>query len=91
MICSSWTPGTEKQYKVVWDKWSGWCLKQQIDLLQGFVIQVVEFLTDCYHGGKGYSTINTFLSALSTTLCSMNNDRDSLGSHPFIARLLKGV
>ena len=52
---------------------------------------MVEFLTDCYHGGKGYSTINTYRSALSTTLCSMNGDPDSLGSHPLIARLLKGV
>ena len=51
----------------------------------------MEFLTDCYHEGKGYSTINTYRSALSTTLCSMNDDRDSLGSHPLIARLLKGV
>ena len=83
--------GTEKQYKGVWDKWSGWCHKQQIDLLQASVIQVVEFLTDYYHGGKGYSTINTYRSALSTTLCSMNGDRDSLGSHPLIARLLKGL
>lgn len=51
----------------------------------------MEFLTECYHEGKGYSTINTYRSALSTTLCSMNDDRDSLGSHPLIARLLKGV
>ena len=91
IICASWTAGTEKQYKGVWDKWSGWCHKRQIDLLQASVIQVVEFLTDCYHEGKGYSTINTYRSALSTTLCSMNDDRDSLGSHPLIARLLKGV
>ena len=51
----------------------------------------MEFLTDCYHGSKGYSTIDTYRSALSTTLCSMNGDRDSLGSHPLIARLLKEV
>ena len=51
----------------------------------------MEFLTDCYHGGKGYSTINTYRSALFTTLCSMNDDRDSLGSHPLIARLFKVV
>ena len=57
IICSSWTAGTEKQYKGVWDKWSGWCHKQQIDLLQASVIQVVEVLTDCYQGGKGYSTL----------------------------------
>ena len=91
IICASWTAGTEKQYKGVWDKWSGWCHKWQIDLLQASVVQVVEFLTDCYHEGKGYSTINTHRPALSTTLCSMNDHRDSLGSHPLIARLLKGV
>ena len=91
IICASWTAGTEKQYKGVWDKWSGWCHKQQIDLLQASVIQVVELLTDCYHEGKGYSTINTYHSALPTTLCAMNDDRDSLGSHPLIARLLRGV
>ena len=91
IICASWTEGNDKQYKGVWDKWSGWCHKRQIDLLQASVVQVVEFLTECYHEGKGYSTINTYRSALSTTLCSMNDDRDSLGSHPLIARLLKGV
>ena len=91
IICASWTAGTEKQYKGVWDKWSDWCHKRQIELLQASVIQVVEFLTDCYHEGKEYSTINTYRSVLSTTLCSMNDDRDSLGSHPLIARLLKGV
>ena len=52
---------------------------------------MVDFLTDFYHGGKGYSTINTYRSALSTTLWSMNGDQDPLGSHPLIARLLKGV
>ena len=91
IFCASWTAGTEKQYKGVWDKWSGWCRKRQIDLPQASVIQVVEFLTDCFHEGKGYSTINTYRSALSTTLCAMNDDRDSFGSHPLIARLLKGV
>ena len=49
IIYASWTAGTEKQYRGVW---SSWCHKRQIDLLQASVIQVVEFLTDCYHGGK---------------------------------------
>ena len=51
----------------------------------------MEFLTDCHHEVKGYTTINTYPSALSTTLCSINDARDSLGLHPLIARLLKGV
>jgi len=43
IICVSWTAGTEKQCKGVWDKWSSWFHKRQIDLLQASVIQVVEF------------------------------------------------
>ena len=51
----------------------------------------MKFLTDCFHEGRGYSTINTYRSALSTMLCAMNDDRDSLGSHALIARLFKEV
>ena len=91
IICASWTTGTEKQYKGVWFKWSSWCHKRQIDLLQASIYQVVDFLTECFHEGKGYSTINSYRSALSATFCSLNDDPAPLGSHPLIARLLKGV
>ena len=68
VICASWTAGTEKQYKRVWDKRSGWRHKQQIDLLfQASVIQVVEFLTDFFNEGKDYSTINSYRFFI--TLC----------------------
>ena len=30
IICASWTAGTEKQYKGVWDKWSCWCHKRKL-------------------------------------------------------------
>lgn len=81
IICASWTTGTEKQYKGVWNKWIGWCRKKQIDLFQASIDHVANFLTDCYNEGKGYSTINTYRSALSTTRSSVN-DKPSIGSHP---------
>ena len=74
----------------MWNKWIGWCRKKQIDLFQASVDHVANFLTDCYNEGKGYSTINTYRSALSTTLSSVN-DKPSIGSHPLIVRLLKGI
>ena len=91
IICASWTAGTEKQYQGVWNKWTSWCRQRQINLFQTSVDQVANFLTECYHEGKGYSTINTYRSALSTTLCSVGDDKQSIGSHPLIARLLKGI
>lgn len=66
-------------------------IDEKLIYFQASVTKVVEFLTECYHEGKGYSTINTYRSALSTTLRSMHDDRGSLGSHPLVARLLKGV
>ena len=91
IICGFWTIGTEKQYKGVWTKWTGWCRQKQISLLQPSVEQVANFLTDYYHEGKGYSTVNTYRSAMSTTVDSISGDQKSLGAHPLILRLLKGI
>lgn len=91
IICASWTTGTEKQYKEVQNMWIGWCHHKQKDLFQASADQVANFLTDCYHEGRGYSTINTYSSALSTTLNSVNDDKQSIGSHPLIVRLLNGI
>ena len=47
------------------------------------------FLSECYEKRKSYSTINTFLSALSSSLYPINGI--AIGSHPLITRLLKGI
>ena len=52
---------------------------------------MANFLTECYHDGKSYSTINTYRSAISTTVKSISEDRKSIGAHPLISRLLKGI
>ena len=91
LICGSWTVGTEKQYKGVWTKWTSWCRERQISVLQPSVEQVANFLTESYHDGKSYSTINTYRSAISTTVESISEDRKPIGAHPLISRLLKGI
>ncbi len=53
--------------------------------------QIANFLTECFHDGKGYSTLNTYRSALSVTLGAITEYKGSIGSHPLISRLLKGV
>ena len=72
-------------------KWTCWCRKKQIDLLQPTVEQVTNFLTACYREGKGYSTINAYRSAISTTVDSVSGHKQSLGAHPLLSRLLKGM
>ena len=51
--------------------------------------EVANFLSECFADGRSYSTINTYRSALSSTLSSVNNT--AVGSHPLITRLLKGI
>ncbi|XP_068725535.1 uncharacterized protein [Montipora capricornis] len=34
LVCSSWSKGTEKQYRPAWQKWCSWCSKEQIEPLQ---------------------------------------------------------
>ena len=88
LICASWTTGTEKQYQAVWKKWRGWCRERNVDSLQAHVSQVLNFLADCFGEGLSYSTLNSYRSALSSTLCP--RDGTTVGCDPLVSRLLKG-
>ena len=89
LICPSWTTGTEKQYQAVWKKWRGWCRERNVDSLQAHVSQVLNFLADCFGEGLSYSTLNSYRSALSSTLCP--RDGTTVGCDPLVSRLLKGI
>ena len=84
IISACWSSGTDKQYKSAWKKWCSWC-----DLLQASVDEVVNFLSQSFAEGKSYSTVNTYRSALSSTLYPVNNV--AVDSHPLVVRLLKGI
>ena len=68
IISASWSSGTDKQYNSAWKKWCGWCEERKIHLLQASVDEVVNFLSQSFAEGKSYSTVNTYRSALSSTL-----------------------
>jgi hypothetical protein len=53
------------------------------------VASVLEFLTELFENGVGYSAINTARSALSAVLPPIN--AQTVGSHPHVVRFLKGV
>ena len=89
LIISSWSSGTDKQYNSAWKRWCSWCKQREVDIIQAPIEQVGNFLSDCYDEGKGYSTLNSYRSALSSTLSPVNNC--AVGSHPLITRLLKGI
>ena len=65
------------------------CEKWQVDPFRAPVKYVLQFLTDLYQQGLGYSAINTARSALSAVM--QTTDNRTIGAHPTVIRFLKGV
>ena len=55
--------------------------------MQPTVTDVIEFLTELFHSGIGYSCLNTARSALSTVIVFPDNT--AAGSHPLVVRFMK--
>lgn len=89
LLCKSWRSKTNKQYQSAWKSWLGWCSGQLPDPFSPSVGDIVEFLSDEFHKGKSYSSINTLRSSLSSILNTI--DGFAVGKHPTVIRLLKGV
>ena len=89
LATSSWRPGTQKQYQVYIQKWSHFCTQRKINHNQPTVEQALDFFTHLYEQGLTYSTINTARNALSSYITL--EDSSSLGQHPLVSRLLRGI
>lgn len=89
LIMNSWSEGTQKQYSPHINKWFLYCQKHKIDPFASSVNHGAEFLTNYFHEGVGYSSVNTARSALSSIFPTVNGI--SFGKHPLIVRLLKGM
>ena len=67
-----------------------WCDRKERNPLQADLGTVCDFFTEQFEDSKkSYSTINSYRSALSSMLLPV--DGYSVGEHPIIARLLKGM
>ena len=89
IVMSSWRDSTKKQYKTYLARWHQFSTKRSCDPLQPNVTDVIEFLTELFQSGIGYSCLNTARSALSSVIIFSDNTPD--GSHPLVARFMKGV
>ena len=89
LILASWRKGTESQYSSAWRKWDSWCCSRSINPVSSSIANICDFLTELYHDGMSYSTINTHRSAISMTHIPIDGNRT--GSHFLVQRLLRGV
>lgn len=89
IILASWRVGTQKQYVTYIKKWISFCSKRQINSIQANINDVLEFLTELFENGIGYSAMNTARCALSAI--GLVKDGFAIGAHPVIIRYMKGI
>jgi len=80
IIMSSWRNSTKREYKCYISRWFQYCDRQQISRFSVSVKHVIEFLTEQYNNGLGYSALNTARGALSSLEIRLNIF--SAGLHP---------
>lgn len=84
-MLASLSNNTKKQYNVSYKAWWQFCEVKNLSAFQGTVSEVISFLTQEFHKGASYGTLNCHRSALSLLL------GNNIGSNEYIKRLLKGV
>ena len=89
ILMASWRHSTQKQYSTYINKWVLFCNKRQINSFHTSVDTVIEFLTELFHSGYSYETLNSTRSALSS-LCDLQ-DGYTIGSHPLAVKFMTGV
>lgn len=89
IILASWRTATIKQYRGFLDKWFRFCREKCSDPLQPPMSVVLDFLASLYDAGLSYSSLNTARCALSTIV--QQNGGHTIGAHPLVTRLIKGV
>ena len=82
----SWRKGTKCTYESAWRKWSSWCVSREIDPLCSPVESVINYLTDRYHQGDQYNTLNIQRSAISAFHNPIGTVR--VGQHPSVTRMM---
>ena len=89
LMLASWREKTNSNYGSSFARWAGWCHQRGRDPLSGPIADVVNFLADLFSQGYQYQSLNCFRSAISSAHESV--DGVSVGTHPAVARLLKGA
>lgn len=89
LIMKSWRPATQKQYNVYIKKWRRYCFTRKVNFRSASIEVVLDFLAELDQQGFSYSAINTARGALSAIMTP--HKEQTVGNHPLVKRLLKGV
>ena len=90
IIVSSWREGTKSQYQSYAKKWFEFCKTNKCHITSPPLLLAMQFLSDMYHAGLSYSSINTARSVLSYLLYCENSSIP-FGQLPIVKRFMKGI
>ena len=88
LLTSRWK-GTQQQYLTYITKWISFCPEKHIDPIQANISSILDFFTELYESGCGYSAINTACCALSAI--GIVKEGFATRAHPLIVRFMKGI
>ena len=89
ILSASWRVGTEKRYNSHVERFVKFCRERYTDPIQATTEMGIEFLTEYFKTGVGYSSVNSARSALPSIIKPACNA--PFGKSPLVCRLLKGV
>ena len=89
ILSASWRMGTEKRYNSHVDRFVKFCRERYTDPIQATTEMGIEFLTEYFKTGVGYSSVNSAPSALPSIKKPVCNV--PFGKSPLVCRFLKGV
>ncbi|XP_045508831.1 uncharacterized protein LOC123704481 [Colias croceus] len=81
---ASLSENTLKQYEVCFKRWFTFCKENNVNMFETSIPIILEFLTNLFHSGAQYGTINSHRSALSLIFGNISDDER-------IIRFCKGV
>ena len=89
ILSASWRVETGKRYNSHVERFVKFCRERYTDPIQATTEMGIEFSTEYFKTGEGYSSVNSACSALSSIIKPVCNV--PFGKSPLVCRLLKGV
>ena len=89
ILSASWRMGTEKRYNSHVERFVKFCRERYTDPIQATTEMGIEFLTEYFKTGVGYSSVSSARSALLSIIKPVCNV--PFGKSPLVCRFLKGI
>ena len=89
LVCDSWRDSSAARYDAVWRAFRAFLDTRGVSFVSVDIALIADYLSSLFSSGRAYRTITLHRSVLSAMYPPF--DGHSVGSHPLISRVVKGV